>query len=182
MRLRTAARSEAAGGSDVGQGIPVRTGDRRPRDAGVVTPGDARLIHVAGERRRSDDREAPYWILVNSDKPRERSPLRRRGLLGGLRVCRPEAAVAGEGAVLDHLGGSAGNLPARGFALAPEPQVEHSLAEAQVGVWAHDSWYSLDLYKRLDYEQDAVRIGFIHYNTEEEVDRLLAGLAAAPDA
>ena len=51
-----------------------------------------------------------------------------------------------------------------------------------VGVWAHDSWYSLDLYKRLGYEQDAIRIGFIHYNTEEEVDRLLAGLAAAADA
>jgi cysteine desulfurase family protein (TIGR01976 family) len=53
------------------------------------------------------------------------------------------------------------------------------LVERRVGVWAHDSWYSLDLYKRLGYEKDALRIGFIHYNTVEEVDRLVDGLAAA---
>ena len=50
------------------------------------------------------------------------------------------------------------------------------LAEAGMGVWAHDSWYSLNLYKRLGYEQDAVRLGFIHYNTAEEVDRLVGAL------
>jgi selenocysteine lyase/cysteine desulfurase len=50
------------------------------------------------------------------------------------------------------------------------------LAAAQIGVWAHDSWYSLDLYPRLGYPGKAVRIGFIHYNTEAEVDRLLDAL------
>jgi cysteine desulfurase family protein (TIGR01976 family) len=54
--------------------------------------------------------------------------------------------------------------------------VATSLAAAQIGVWAHDSWYSLDLYKRLGYDDKSVRIGFIHYNTEEEVDRLLEAL------
>ena len=53
------------------------------------------------------------------------------------------------------------------------------LAEQEIGVWAHDSWYSLGLYKRLGYEKDAIRIGFIHYNTVEEVDRLVAGLEGA---
>jgi cysteine desulfurase family protein (TIGR01976 family) len=57
--------------------------------------------------------------------------------------------------------------------------VARHLADRNVGVWAHDSWYSLDLYKRLGYEHDAVRIGFIHYNTVEEVDRLVAGLESA---
>src|SRR5215472_5142711 len=56
--------------------------------------------------------------------------------------------------------------------------VTKKLAAAQIGVWAHDSWYSLGLYKRLGYDDKSVRIGFIHYNTEEEVDRLLAALAA----
>ena len=56
--------------------------------------------------------------------------------------------------------------------------VQH-LAEHEIGVWAHDSWYSLNLYKRLGYDGEAVRIGFIHYNTVEEVDRLVAGLASA---
>jgi cysteine desulfurase family protein (TIGR01976 family) len=50
------------------------------------------------------------------------------------------------------------------------------LAAAQIGVWAHDSWYSLGLYPRLGYAGQSVRIGFIHYNTADEVDRLLAAL------
>jgi cysteine desulfurase family protein (TIGR01976 family) len=51
------------------------------------------------------------------------------------------------------------------------------LADAQIGVWAHDSWYSLGLYQRLGYRDKSVRIGFIHYNTPAEVDRLLEALA-----
>ena len=54
-----------------------------------------------------------------------------------------------------------------------------SLADAQIGVWAHDSWYSLDLYQRLGYPDKSVRIGFIHYNTADEVDRLVAALEDA---
>ncbi len=61
----------------------------------------------------------------------------------------------------------------------PAADVAASLARQQVGVWAHDSWYSLGLYKRLGYEKDAIRIGFIHYNTADEVDRLVAGLEGA---
>ena len=53
------------------------------------------------------------------------------------------------------------------------------LAAAQIGVWAHDSWYSLDLYPRLGYAGKSVRIGFIHYNTADEVDRLLTALEDA---
>jgi selenocysteine lyase/cysteine desulfurase len=56
--------------------------------------------------------------------------------------------------------------------------VAERLAAAQIGVWAHDSWYSLGLYKRLGYTGKSVRIGFIHYNTPEEVDRLLEALEA----
>jgi cysteine desulfurase family protein (TIGR01976 family) len=53
------------------------------------------------------------------------------------------------------------------------------LAASGVGVWAHDSWYSLGLYPRLGYAGQSVRIGFIHYNTAGEVDRLLAALEDA---
>jgi selenocysteine lyase/cysteine desulfurase len=61
----------------------------------------------------------------------------------------------------------------------PAADVAQSLADREIGVWAHDSWYSLDLYKRLGYEDQAVRLGFIHYNTVAEVDRLIAALDAA---
>ena len=57
--------------------------------------------------------------------------------------------------------------------------VAERLAAADIGVWAHDSWYSLDLYRRLGYEDKSVRIGFIHYNTEDEVDRLVQALSDA---
>jgi cysteine desulfurase family protein (TIGR01976 family) len=57
--------------------------------------------------------------------------------------------------------------------------VAQRLAAAQIGVWAHDSWYSLDLYRRLGYDDKSVRIGFIHYNTAGEVDRLVQALCDA---
>jgi cysteine desulfurase family protein (TIGR01976 family) len=60
----------------------------------------------------------------------------------------------------------------------PAKQVASTLGEHGVGVWAHDTWYSLNLYERLGYDADAIRIGFIHYNTVEEVDRLVSELAA----
>ena len=60
----------------------------------------------------------------------------------------------------------------------PAEEVAAKLAAAQIGVWAHDSWYSLGLYQRLGYTGKSVRIGFIHYNTAGEVDRLLEALDA----
>ena len=60
----------------------------------------------------------------------------------------------------------------------PAADVAAALAAEQIGVWAHDSWYSLGLYKRLGYTDAAVRIGFIHYNTLDEVGRLVAALEA----
>ena len=56
------------------------------------------------------------------------------------------------------------------------PEVATRLAEQNMGVWAHDSWYSLNLYQRLGYDEQAVRLGFIHYNTTEEVDALVDAL------
>ncbi len=58
----------------------------------------------------------------------------------------------------------------------PAATVAERLAAQDMGVWAHDSWYSLGLYRRLGYDKQAVRLGFIHYNTAEEVDRLAAAL------
>ena len=64
---------------------------------------------------------------------------------------------------------------------AAATDVAAALAKRNIGVWAHNSWYSLNLYQRL-YEGDAVRLGFIHYNTIEEVDLLVEALGdcAAP--
>ena len=78
------------------------------------------------------------------------------------------------------LAGMAGRVPT--FLVNVESvaaaDVAASLAAERMGVWAHDSWYSLGLYQRLGYTGQSVRIGFIHYNTAHEIDRLLETLAA----
>jgi cysteine desulfurase family protein (TIGR01976 family) len=60
----------------------------------------------------------------------------------------------------------------------PARDVAHRLAARGYGVWHHDNWYSLGLHPRLPYDGEAVRVGIAHYNTAEEVDGLVAELAA----
>lgn len=60
----------------------------------------------------------------------------------------------------------------------PAADVATRMAARGYGVWAHDNWYSLGLREKLPYPQDAVRVGYIHYNTVEEVDGFVAELAA----
>jgi cysteine desulfurase family protein (TIGR01976 family) len=50
------------------------------------------------------------------------------------------------------------------------------LAEREIAVWEGD-YYAVELIRRLGLPQGAVRAGFVHYNTVEEVDRLLEALA-----
>ena len=59
----------------------------------------------------------------------------------------------------------------------PAAEVAARLAERGFGVWAHDNWYSLGLREKLPYPQDAVRVGLIHYNTFDEIDRFCEELA-----
>jgi cysteine desulfurase family protein (TIGR01976 family) len=57
-------------------------------------------------------------------------------------------------------------------------EVATRLAERDVAVW-WGNYYALEAMKQLGLDPDlgAVRAGIVHYNTVEEVDRLLAGLA-----
>ncbi len=52
----------------------------------------------------------------------------------------------------------------------------HRLAERGIGLWYADNWYCVALGPRLP--EQSLRAGIAHYNTAEEVDRLLAELAA----
>ena len=60
----------------------------------------------------------------------------------------------------------------------PAAEVAVRLGERGLGVWASKTWYSLNLYQSLGYADESVRVGFIHYNTPDEVDRLVSELAA----
>jgi len=54
--------------------------------------------------------------------------------------------------------------------------VATTLAERGYGVWAHNNWYSMGL--PFPYPADAIRVGFIHYNTVEEVDGFVRELVS----
>jgi cysteine desulfurase family protein (TIGR01976 family) len=49
------------------------------------------------------------------------------------------------------------------------------LAERGLAVW-HGDYYAVEVMQRLGLPDGAVRAGIVHYNTADEVDRLLAGL------
>jgi cysteine desulfurase family protein (TIGR01976 family) len=73
-----------------------------------------------------------------------------------------------------------GRVPTFAFAV---DRIEAGEAAARLGergfaVW-HGNYYALEVMKRLGLEDGggAVRVGFVHYNTGEEVDRLLSELA-----
>jgi cysteine desulfurase family protein (TIGR01976 family) len=50
-----------------------------------------------------------------------------------------------------------------------------ALAERDIAAWA-GNYYALEVMERLGLPDGAVRVGIVHYNTGEEVDRLLAEL------
>ncbi len=58
---------------------------------------------------------------------------------------------------------------------SPE-QIATLLAERDIAVW-HGNYYAVETMAYLGLDDGAVRAGIVHYNTEDEVDRLLAGLA-----
>jgi cysteine desulfurase family protein (TIGR01976 family) len=51
-------------------------------------------------------------------------------------------------------------------------EVASRLGERGFAVW-HGNYYALEIMKRLGLDEGAVRVGFVHYNTVDEVDRLL---------
>jgi cysteine desulfurase family protein (TIGR01976 family) len=59
--------------------------------------------------------------------------------------------------------------------VAPEDAARR-LAAQDLAVW-HGNYYALETMRYLGLEEGAVRAGIVHYNTEEEVDRLLAALS-----
>jgi cysteine desulfurase family protein (TIGR01976 family) len=58
--------------------------------------------------------------------------------------------------------------------LSPD-EAAASLAERGIAVWA-GNYYAVEIMERLGLPDGAVRLGIVHYNTAEEVDRLLGAL------
>jgi len=81
---------------------------------------------------------------------------------------------------LHGLTGMEGRVPTFAFSVdgISAEEAAARLGERGFAVW-HGNYYALEVMKRLSLEDDggAVRVGFVHYNTADEVDRLLAELA-----
>ena len=58
-------------------------------------------------------------------------------------------------------------------------EVAAHLGERGIFVWDGD-YYAVEVMKALGLAEGAVRVGIVHYNTSEEVDRLLTELAHLP--
>jgi cysteine desulfurase family protein (TIGR01976 family) len=144
-------------------------------------PYKARPAPTSPLGRRFETGTPPYELLAGFN-----ATIDYLDSLGGLAAIRPYERELGErflgglpdGVSVYGLPGMEGRVPT--FVInvdgVPAPAVAQHMADRGIGVWAHDSWYSLDLYRRLGYDDQAVRLGFIHYNTVDEVDRLLAEL------
>jgi selenocysteine lyase/cysteine desulfurase len=74
-----------------------------------------------------------------------------------------------------------GRVPTFAFNVegAPPRAVAERLAERDIAVW-DGNYYAVEIMKSLGLDDGAVRVGFVHYNTADEVDRLLEELAALP--
>jgi len=57
----------------------------------------------------------------------------------------------------------------------PPAEASRRLGERDIAVW-HGDYYAVEVMKRLQLDEGAVRVGIVHYNTADEVDRLLAEL------
>jgi selenocysteine lyase/cysteine desulfurase len=56
-------------------------------------------------------------------------------------------------------------------------EVADELGRRGIFVW-HGDYYAVEVMRRLGLKDGAVRVGIVHYNTADEVDRLLAELRA----
>jgi selenocysteine lyase/cysteine desulfurase len=63
--------------------------------------------------------------------------------------------------------------------LAPDVAAAR-LAERGFATWS-GNYYAIEVMKRLGLPDGGLRIGFVHYNTADEVDRLLAALGEVGD-
>jgi len=54
--------------------------------------------------------------------------------------------------------------------------VAQRLADHDIAVWS-GNYYAVEIMKRLGLDDGAVRVGIVHYNTADEVGRLLESLS-----
>jgi cysteine desulfurase family protein (TIGR01976 family) len=111
---------------------------------------------------------ARYVLETGYDAIREHESALMARMLAGL------AAIPG----VTLYGAASDRTPTAMFNVAGRrpDEVAAALAEDKVAVW-HGNYYAYELERFLGLEPDgAVRAGLVHYNSDDDVDRLLAGV------
>ncbi len=144
-------------------------------------PYKARPSASSPTGRRFETGTLPYELLAGFN-----ATIAYLDSLGGMEVLRDYERSLG-----DHL---IANLPANVTLYGPPTMegrvptflfnvegkraedVARALGERGIGIWYADNWYCVSLGERLP--EQSLRAGLIHYNTRDEVDRLLAELAS----
>ena len=165
---------------------------RATHGAGVREAGAARVVApVQGAPGREPPRRAP--LRARHLPARAARRLRRRGRLHrldrlGRRSSRTSARsgsgsstacpTASSSTACRRWRGGCRRSASTSPAAAPEEVATHLADEHEIAVW-WGNYYALETIRQLglDDEMGAVRAGIVHYNTEDEVDRLLAGVA-----
>ena len=158
-------------------------------------------LGIAYVRREVAERWRPYKARPAPDKPlghRFETGTQPHELLAGFVACVDYLRSVGWEAIAAHeraLGerflqglpdhctlygprSMHGRVPTFAFnvdSLGPD-EVAARLGERGFAVWS-GNYYAQEIMDRLGLPDGAVRVGFVHYNTEDEVDRLLDALA-----
>ena len=135
-----------------------------------------------GRRAASRRARCPHELLAGFDRGRR---VHRVDRLGGDRCARARARRAASSPACPTSSGSTGRRRWRAasptFAfnvegLTPEQAATAASAERDIAVWWGD-YYAFEVMQRLGLAgRRACALGLIHYNTTDEVDRLLAAL------
>jgi cysteine desulfurase family protein (TIGR01976 family) len=145
-------------------------------------PYKARPSPSSPSGRRFETGTLPYELLAGFS-----AAVAYLDSLGGLAALRDHERGLGErllaglpdGVTLYGPATMAGRVPTFLFEVdgVPAERVARALAGQGIGLWYAADWYCVSLAERLP--ASTLRAGFAHYNTVDEVDRLLAALAAA---
>jgi len=153
------------------------------REAGETwRPYKARPAPAEPLSRRFETGTPPYELLAGFN-----ATVAYLDSIGGFEAIRPYERALGERflaglpdrAQLHGLPTMEGRVPTFLFSIDGVDAAEAAgrLAKTGIGVWGYTgNWYCVALTDRLC--DPTMRVGFIHYNTEAEVDRLLEELAA----
>ena len=144
-------------------------------------PYKARPSSSSPVGRRFETGTLPYELLAGFS-----ATIAYLETLGGIAVLRDYERELGEHFVaslpdnVELYGpqGMDGRVPTFLFNVEDVPAAEVSVAlgERGFGVWAAEDWYCVSLAERLPPQ--SLRAGIIHYNTRDEVDRLMAELGS----